>query len=54
MTLRSALLAVCLTPAWLLAGPPAHAGKNDILAGLDAKIACDANGSHKLAARTPC
>jgi len=45
MTLRSALLAVCLTPAWLLAGQPAQAGSNDILIGLDEKVTYDANGS---------
>ena len=49
MTLRSALLAVCLTPAWLLAGPAAQAGSNDILVGLDEKVVYDADGSHNLA-----
>ena len=48
MTLRSVLLAACLTPAWLLTGQPAHASPNDILIGLDEKITYDANGSHNL------
>jgi hypothetical protein len=44
MTLRSAAIAFCLTPAWLLAGADARAGTNDVLIGLDQKTTYDANG----------
>jgi DNA-binding beta-propeller fold protein YncE len=44
MTLRSAAIALCLTPAWLLAGADARAGTNDVLIGLDQKTTYDANG----------
>src|SRR5258708_5893401 len=43
MTVRSAAVAVCLTPLWLAAA--AQASTNDILIGLDEKITYDANGS---------
>ncbi len=42
MTPRAAALALCLSPALLLAGSPAKAGINDILIGLDEKITYDA------------
>src|ERR1700733_6547053 len=44
MTLRSAAIAFCLTPAWLLARADARAGTNDVLIGLDQKTTFDANG----------
>jgi hypothetical protein len=44
MTFCDAALAICLTPVWLLANPAAQASTNDILIGLDEKVASDANG----------
>ena len=45
MTLRAAALALCLTPAALLASQPAWASTNDILIGLDEKITYGPDGS---------
>ena len=46
MTYRNAVLALCLTPAWLIAaGAAAKAGPNDILVGLDEKMTYGDAGS---------
>lgn len=44
MTLRSAVLALCLTPSWLLAAGALRAATTDVLIGIDEKITYDANG----------